>query len=265
VLAITLNIPSLHMPSDISRQDAAHRLIEARKFGRPAPASSLADADAAYAAQQAVADALGWFGAEPARHWKSGGPSRSAVQTHAPLPPQGVWRSPATAGDWPLRLRWIEAEIALRLGRDVDAAVAATLDVAGASALIDAMCVSIEIVDSRWIEAFDAPPLAKLADLQSHGALVLGDWLPFTPRDWSLQICRVRIGNAPPVECRGTHPMGDPAFVLPAWLRHATGGGTTLPGGTVVTTGAWAGLLEARAGDAVEVEFDGIGTARVQL
>ena len=25
-------------------------------------------------------------------------------------------------------------------------------------------------------------PLAKLADLQSHGALVLGAWLPFAPR-----------------------------------------------------------------------------------
>jgi hypothetical protein len=34
---------------------------------------------------------------------------------------------------------------------------------------------------------------------------------------------------------------------------------------TVVTTGTWCGLLEAQAGDAVHVEFDGIGDARVQL
>jgi 2-keto-4-pentenoate hydratase len=147
----------------------------------------------------------------------------------------------------------------------VDAALAATLDVAAASTLIDAMCVSIEIVDSRWTEGFDAPPLAKLADLQSHGALVLGDWRPFTARDWSRQSCRVQIGPRAPVESRGSHPLGEPAWVLPAWLRHATRGGATLRAGTVVTTGAWTGLIEAHAGDAVSVEFDGIGAARVQL
>ena len=45
--------------------------------------------------------------------WKSGGPSRDAVLTHAPLPPQGVWTSPANAREHPFRLRVIEAEIAL--------------------------------------------------------------------------------------------------------------------------------------------------------
>ena len=35
-----------------------------------------------------------------------------------------------------------------------------------ATALIDAMCVSIELVDSRWTDGRDAPALAKLADLQ---------------------------------------------------------------------------------------------------
>ena len=245
--------------------DPARLLVEARRTRAPVGAPQIADAAAAYAAQRAVAAALGWFADGPARHWKSGGPSRTAVQTHAPLPPQGVWSSPADAAGFPLRLRWIEAEIALRLGRTVDARLAAGLDAAAATALVDAMCVSIEVVDSRWQEGFDAPPLARLADLQSHGALVLGDWQPFRVRDWTAQSCRVRIGDRPPVEFRGSHPMADPAFVLPVWLRHATSDGTTLAAGTVVTTGTWCGLLEAQAGDAVHVEFDGIGDARVQL
>jgi 2-keto-4-pentenoate hydratase len=38
-----------------------------------------------------------------------------------------------------------------------------------------------------------------------------------------------------------------------------------LPAGTVVTTGTWCGLLPARAGDEVEVQFDGIGAASVRL
>jgi 2-keto-4-pentenoate hydratase len=228
-------------------------------------APALPDADAAYAVQDSVARECGWFGADFPQHWKSGGASRDAVLTHAALPPAGIWASPATAGDWPFHFRGIEAEIALRLGHDVDAALAATLDLTAAAALVDAMCVAIELVDSRWTEGRDAPPLAKLADLQSHGALVLSDWAPFTARDWTAQRCIVGISGQPRLEYRGTHALADPAFVLPAWLRHATRGGRTVPAGSVVTTGTWCGLPLAAAGDRVSAEFPGIGQAAVQL
>lgn len=251
-------------------EDAAARLLQARWEGRPQPAAGLADADAdagtAYAVQARVAQALGWFGAAGPAHWKSGGPSREAVATHAPLPPAGVWASPADARGWPFTLRWVEAEVALRLGRPVDADQARTLDLAQARGLVDAMCVSIEIVDSRWAEGLQAPAWARLADLQSHGALVLGAWRPFeAAHDWAAQVCRVRIGAQPVREFRGTHSMADPAFVLLAWLRHATRDGALLPAGTVLTTGTWCGMLQAQAGDAVEVEFDRIGAASIQL
>lgn len=248
-------------------EETAQRLIDARRSHRATPAAPACppDAQAAYAAQDAVARAFGWFDDEPARYWKSGGPSREAVLTHAALPPPGVWTSPAQAGAWPFHLRGIEAEIALRLARDVDPALALRLDLAQATELVDAMCVSIEIVDSRWSEGLAAPVLAKLADLQSHGALVLGAWVPFAPRDWAAQPCRVEIGVQPPVERRGTHSLADPAFVLSAWLRHATRDGRSVAAGTVVTTGTWVGILHATAGDLVSVEFAGIGRASVQL
>ncbi len=233
--------------------------------GDGAPLAELVHtAEQAYAVQDAVAAEMGWLGAGVAQHWKSGGLSRSAEMTHAPLPPAGIWASPADASAWPFRHRVIEAEVALRLREPVDAARAATLDRASAQGLIDAMAVSIEVVDSRWRQAFDAAPLLRLADLQSHGALVLGPWVPFAPRDWSAQACRVQIGDqvVTPV---GTHTCGDPAWVLPAWLRHATRHGATLPAGTVVTTGTWCGGLPAQAGDTVTVAFDGIGQASVQL
>ncbi len=258
------------MPNDTkaSISSAVHALVQARQSGRCAAAVPLPDAAAAYAVQDGVAHALGWFGDGAPRHWKSGGPSRDAVLTHAPLPPAGVWTSPADARSRAFNLRGIEAELALRLGRDVDATMAAPLDVAAARSLIDAICVSIEVVDSRWIEGLDAPALAKLADLQSHGALVLSDWVPFAAlmaHDWATQVCRVAIGHAPVVERRGSHSMGDPAFVLPAWLRHATQGGRRVPAGTVVTTGTWCGLLHAAAGDHVSAEFPGIGKAVLQF
>ncbi|MEO7151010.1 MAG: fumarylacetoacetate hydrolase family protein [Burkholderiaceae bacterium] len=248
----------------------AQALVRARRAGSSVDAAgvaaSLPDAQVAYAAQDAVARVFGWFDAGPPRHWKSGGATRESA-THAPLPPAGVWASPASAGDWPFNRRGIEAEIALRLGRDVDAASAASLDDAGAAALIDAMTVSIEVVDSRWSQGFGAPQLCKLADLQSHGALVLGEWVAYASRDrdWSQQSCRIRIGAQPPHHYQGAHSMGDPLAVLPRWLRHATRDGSVVGRGTVVTTGSWCGILPAAKGDAVEVEFAGIGRTTVQL
>jgi 2-keto-4-pentenoate hydratase len=247
----------------------ARALLGAWREGAPAEAGPLAsllsDAASAYAVQDRVAAESGWFDRAVPQHWKSGGPTRDAVLTHAPLPPRRVWASPADARREPFHLRLIEAEVALRLARDVTPAQAAALSHAEATSLVDAMCVSIEIVDSRWREARTAPALLKLADLQSHGALVLGAWRPFEPRDWSRQTCVVRIGDAAPHSFQGTHSLGDPAWLLPVWLRHASRTGATVPKGTVVTTGTWCGLLEAKQGDRVRVEFEGIGSAEVQL
>lgn len=244
----------------------AHALIQARRNGQVVDATSVSieDAAQAYRVQALVAQALGWDNGTPAPHWKSGGPGRDATLTHAALPVGGVWASPADARAWPFHWRGIEAEIALRLGQDVDAALAQSLTPEGASSLVDAMAVSIELVDSRWAQALQAPALHKLADLQSHGALVLGEWQPFRAIDWRTQRCELHIGPQQQVFI-GTHSLSDPAWLLPQWLRHATRDGAVMPAGTMVTTGTWCGLPLAQAGDAVNVRFDGIGEVRVQL
>ena len=219
----------------------------------------------ASAGLDAVAAELAWFSWAAPAHWKSGGPSRDAVLTHAPLPPGGVRASGASFDDWPMATRAIEAEIALRLAADVSAAEAAGLEPDAVDRLIDAMAVSIEVCESRWLEGAKAPALLRLADLQSHAALALGDWLPYRRRGWLEQRCEVRIGAQPAVIRTGTHSLGDPAWVLPQWLRHASRHGDTVRAGTVVTTGTWVGMLPAQAGDAVSVDFAGIGAASLQL
>lgn len=228
-------------------------------------ANALGDAAAAYAVQDALAQALRWFGPGLPQHWKSGGPNRQAVLTHAPLPPAGVRPSPARFADMQFHTIGIEGEIALRLGQAVTPAQADALVPAHAGTLVDAMAVSVEIVDSRWQENAGAPALLKLADMQSHGALALGEWLPYGARDWAVQHCEARIGAAAPVVRTGTHPLGDPAWLLPAWLQHATRHGQTVPAGTVVTTGSWVGMLPAARGDAVVVEFPGLGRVELTL
>lgn len=227
---------------------------------------ALQNADDAYAVQDGVAAALGWFGHAAPRYWKSGGPSLATPLTHAPLPPAAVRASPASFADLQLHAPAIEAEIALRLAVDVDASRAAGLAASEVDTLVDAMTVSIEVVDSRWREGMQgAPALLRLADLQSHGALALGAWVPYARRPWSAQRCEVRIGSQAPVERVGTHSLADPVAVLPQWLRHATRGAATVPAGTVVTTGTWVGVLSAARGDEVTVAFDGIGSATLRL
>ena len=250
--------------------DLLAHLIAARHGGQPLDATrySLESTEQAHALQEAFAAAVDGRDGENtgaiARHWKSGGPGRDQPTTHAPLPLAGVWASPADARAWPFIQPHIEAEIAVRLGHAVTPADAAALRPDDAARWVDAMTVSIEVVDSRWRQFRDAPALLKLADLQVHGALVLAGWLPFRALDWATQRVSVSIG-AETRAFTGSHAMGDPLFVLPAWLRHLTRHGATVPAGTVVTTGTWCGLLPARAGDTVRVVFDGVGEASVQL
>lgn len=231
-------------------QSVADALLAARRNRTTCEAAAsarlLGGPEDAYAVQRLVA--LGLRETQ-SRFWKSGGPARNATLTHAALPAAGVLHSPADARKMHFNFRWIEAEIALRIGR---------------RRTPEAMCVSIEIVDSRWAENLEAPPLAKLADLQSHGALVLGEWVPYEARDWSRQRCEVTIGTQDH-EFTGTHSLGDPAWGIPAWLEHAERHGLAEVEGTVVTTGTWCGMLRAGASDLVHVRFPGIGEARVQL
>ena len=250
-------------------QTVADALIAARHDRTPCDALPLAGAlrtpQEAYAVQALVAQALDGAGPAIAQHWKSGGPSRDATLTHAPLPSAGVRNSPADMRDLHFNLRLIEAEVALRLGQPVTPAQAAALTPEAAVALVDGMAVSIEVVDSRWQDLPKVPALLKLADLQVHGALALGAWVPFGVRDWSAQTCEVTVGTQAPQHFAGTHSLGDPAWLLPLWLRHATRDGATVPAGTVVTTGTWCGMLKAQAGDLVTARFAGVGEASVQL
>lgn len=236
-------------------------LLDASAWPIDPPDSALIDC-----AQQDLARRLGCNQAHEPQAWKSGGPSRTAALGHAALPPRGVRRSPATLHDLRLNRPGIEAEIALRLGQDVDAARAATLDGPQAAALVDGMTVSAELVSSRWLQAQAAPAWLRQVDALSHGALVLGDWLPpQAGRDWAQQVCEIQRNDEAPQRARGSHSLGDPFWLLPQWLRHATREGQVLPAGSVVTTGAWLVMPDLAAGDRLWVRFEGLGEVQVQL
>lgn len=218
----------------------------------------------AYDAQDRLLVALGDTAA-CARHWKSGAPTRVDAPKHAPLPSMRIRASGDSVSDLRLGHRLFEAEVALRIGREVSHIEAQQIGLEDAWTLLDGMCVSIEVLDSRWRSGRRAAPLLKQADLLMHGALVLGAFVPFAPRAWDQQACRVRIGAADELLFRGSLGIGDPIWVLPAWMRHATRHGASIAPGNVVSTGSWCGVLEVPEGEHVSVEFPGIGTATVRL
>jgi 2-keto-4-pentenoate hydratase/2-oxohepta-3-ene-1,7-dioic acid hydratase in catechol pathway len=255
------------MPNFDNVIDALVRARRESKLADAEPlASALVDVEEAWLVQTCVGNELGWWDDAPALNWKTGAASRTATQGHSPLPPRGVLRSPADMRARPvMHQRLIEAEVAFRLGESVSNQQAAAIDHDNVMSLFEEFTVSIEVCDSRWQQTQKAPPLLGIADLQSHGGLVLGEWIPCVARDWAAQTGRVRIGKQDERSFTGSHSCVDPTWLLPGWLRHATREGFTLPAGTVVTTGTWCGAPAAERGDLVEVEFDGIGKARVQL
>src|SRR4051812_46198161 len=96
----------------------ATRLLFARGEGAPVMSTdwSITDRKMAYTVQDATLRVLG-----PAGGWKVGAPSASAEPTWAPLPKRGMLPSGSTLHGPAWRVRGIELEVAVRLGRDVAA------------------------------------------------------------------------------------------------------------------------------------------------
>ncbi|MFL6692811.1 MAG: 2-keto-4-pentenoate hydratase [Ramlibacter sp.] len=245
-------------PTSIARE-----LLLARQQHRPvSPASwTIADAESGYAVQERTLDVLG-----PATAWKVGAKSPASPMSCSPLPSSGVLPSGAVLKGAQWQLRGIEVELAVRLRRDLDEADLD--DTARLSSAIGEALPAIEVVETRLANWRESGPLEQLADLQNHGALVLGapvPWSAIAPIDLRTLRATLVFDGQPVADSRGSHPVGD---VLPllAWLaRHARDRGRSLRAGDVVTTGSCTGLLFAWEGARVQAEVEGIGRVELQF
>lgn len=225
------------------------------------PAQALTSAAEAYAVQRRVAEALGGFDTPGPNAWKLGGAPGGRIST-ARVPCAALH-----AAGWEVPPGYcfghgIEGELIVRLSRDLDAGC----DLATATAAIDAWMPGIELCDSRWLDVDQAAPLLRLADQQLNRALVLGaprrlDTLP----DWRQQRAELRVNGQSMFSGHGSHPFGDPLSSLPWLARHATQRGHPLREGDLIATGSWTGLQWVRAGESVEVNFPGVGSAGLSI
>jgi 2-keto-4-pentenoate hydratase len=250
--------------TDLRVQPVAAALIDAHRARRtvvlPAPVRS---ADEAYRVQDIVAQAL-WTSAGIAiAGWKTGAPDPRTTPIAAPIPRSKLLASGAelTFGDF--HVIGIEAELACTLAVDLPPRAEPYTD-SDTRAAIASLHAAIEVCDSRLADRQRADPLAKLADNQMNGALVVGaalrDWRNVVPRR---QAAIVDIDGQRRAESIGGHPCGDP-IALVAWLaNHCAARCGGLRAGDVVTTGAWTGMHMIEAPATIAVRFPGIGEARV--
>lgn len=218
----------------------------------------VADEDQAYAVQAAVAARLG-----PVGGWKVGARDDAAQPNGAALPASAQAASGARLALPAHSLRGVELEVAVRLRADLRAGAGRDEVLAAIGEVMPA----IEIVDSRMARGREAPAPARLADLQSHGALVLGAPCGIDPGTLDMKRVRAQLwfnGQAQ-ADMTGAHTAPD-LWRLIAWLAgQAQAMGVPLRAGQVVTTGTCTGLLLAPASARVVGELEGIGRVEVAL
>ncbi|SFI59689.1 Fumarylacetoacetate (FAA) hydrolase family protein [Pseudomonas guineae] len=215
----------------------------------------LANEAQAYAVQQHVAQALGWFADGPAQAWKLGGAPNTFISASG-VPSKAIHMSGWQVPPGYCHAFGIESELLVRLGCDLDEHT----DMAAAYKAVEEWLPAIELCDTRWVHAEQASALLRLADQQLNRALITGQPFTFEHKpDWSKQTAEVRVNGVMQIHNIGTHPFAQPLNSLPWLAKHAVAQGNPLRAGDIVATGSWTGIYWAPAGARVEVEFTGLG------
>ncbi len=238
----------------------ARRLLEARRSNTYAEWRDVVPPSvaAAYDVQWETLAQLG-----PVGGWKIGAANPDVVPIFAPLPAAVILASGSelTGPDW--RLRGVELELALRLGRDLSSKDAQASD-ADLLAAIDSFIPAIEVVETRLAEWGQAPATVKQADLQTNGALILGAPVRAAALpDLASLHTRLEFDGRPVADNTGGNRAGSIARLLRSLALQTQAMPARPKAGDVVTTGSCTGMLFASAGCVVDGDVSGIG--RVSL
>ena len=158
----------------------------------------------------------------------------------------------------------VEAEVAFRLGRDIDVPEdQITIDLVREA--VDVALPALEIVDSR-IEGWDIEFTDTVADNASSGLYVIGDaGLPLTeiePRDVRMSLT---INDEVRSSGTGAACLGDPLEAL-RWLAvQAARFGDPLRAGHLILSGALGPFVPFAAGDRVTASISGFAPLTVSF
>jgi len=242
---------------------AARHLVAARKAKTPGPCMPDAyrptDYDSAIAIQERVLELLG----ETVGGWKCGTPNPLTGPVFAGLGASGLLRSVPCAVPGDIGL--IEPEIAFVIAHDLPPRATPYTDAEIRAAIGEAHLV-LELITTHYADRAAATAPEILADAYSHHALFIGPVVP-NVLDHPLERLHVNIRTAagPLFDKISPHPSGHPLKSL-GWLVHFLNErGQGVKAGQIVTTGSYAGVVEAPLGVPITVKLNEFDTFTVEL
>jgi 2-keto-4-pentenoate hydratase len=176
-----------------------------------------------------------------------------------------TFSSPAQISDGLFSTPAVEAELAFRIGRDMEPRLAPYSREEIATA-IDTVYPAIEICDNRFVDWRTVDLLQIIADNGFYGALVTGDpiinWrgldLAQTYAAVSINGAVLEEGVCGPVLA---HPVSGVAWIANELSKQSIG----LKRGQIIAIGTWTGLHFLKSGSKAVVDFGPFGTIRIDF
>lgn len=233
-------------------------------YPEPAPA----DLVEGYRVQDEMAEAMG----RPVIGWKIGLTSHAAQEAMGvrepicgPLFDGLVHASPVHLTVEAEDLRVLEAEIAVRMARDLPRTGAAVTreDVAAAIATVHP---AFELATKRLPGTIreSAPWIAADGAVNQH--LVLGEGIDWRPDlDLGTEPVEVHAGDTTVATGIGANALGDPLAVVTWLANHLHDRGRILRAGDIVSTGLLTAMIAAGFDTPYTARFANLGTVTVQL
>lgn len=242
---------------------AAQHLMAARKADTPGPSIPEAcrpgDVDDALAIQDRVLELLG----DTIGGWKCGTPNPIAGPIIAHIPESAIlrFRRCAVFGS----KGQIEPEIAFVMARDLPPRATRYSDDDIRAAIGEARFV-LELLTTRFADKGSATPMEILADAFNNHGLVVG---PVIPNVFNYNLdklhAKVTTPSATLFDQERNHPSGNPMNSI-RWLVHFLNSrGQGLHAGQIVTTGSYAGIVDAPLNTPVHAELGGFAALDVEL
>lgn len=243
----------------------SQRLADARRLHLTLdtlpPEHTPTDGAAAYTIQHDILRVLG----APIGGWKIGAKSDSGPILGAPLPANDLHADGARLPREAFTPLGLELEIAFRFGRRFEPSTTPYSE-ADVHAGIGSIGATIEIVASRYADWPNVDKLAQLADLQNHGALIVGEFTPYREDfPFVAPSARFRFEGRDVVETAPANPAGDPRRLL-AWLvNHATSRGIAVTPEMIVTTGSYTGMFFPQSAGTASGHIEGLAPVSLTL
>lgn len=219
------------------------------------------DAEAAYAIQHEILSACG------ARigGWKIGAKSASGPIQGAPLPNTDLHADGARLSREGFAPLGLELEVAFRFGRRFEPSATPYHD-DEVLASIGSIGATIEIVASRYAAWPAVDKLAQLADLQNHGALIVGEFTRYREDfPFVAPSLRFEFNGRNVVETTPANPAGDPRRLLTWLVNHASSRGIAVTPEMVVTAGSYTGMYFPREAGTASGHIEGLAPVHFTL